>query len=174
MWWGRAMDARARFFSLRRNFQNTASHWWCCFTHPFRERFEESSFGNESIRWHQETVTLYAEATVRKWITWHFASQSAKGMVIRFYPIFILFSNYCGLKLYNSFQFSLGISCTYLKKILWMKMIHYPNKITSHLVTIVPMAPFTPKSTSKLRSALHFRYSIVIPRFISRANTAQS
>ena len=33
------------------------------------------------------------------------------------------------------------------------------------------MAPFTPKSTSKLRSAMHFRYSIVIPRFIYRANT---
>ena len=32
-----------------------------------------------------------------------------------------------------------------------------------------PMAPFTPKST-----ALHFRYSIVIPRFIPRSNTAQS
>ena len=32
------------------------------------------------------------------------------------------------------------------------------------------MAPFTPKSTSKLRSALHFRYSMVISRFISRAN----
>ena len=32
--------------------------------------------------------------------------------------------------------------------ILWMKTIHYPNKIRSHLVTIVPMAPFTPKSTS--------------------------
>ena len=47
-----------------------------------------------------------------------------------------------------------------------MKTIHYPNKTRSHLVTIVPMAPFTPKSTSKLRSALHFRYSIVIPRFI--------
>ena len=41
-------------------------------------------------------------------------------------------------------------------------------------LTIVPMAPFTPKSTSTLRSALHFRYSIVIPRFISRANSAQS
>ena len=51
-----------------------------------------------------------------------------------------------------------------------MKTMHYPNKIRSHLVTIVPMAPFTPKSTSKLRSALHFRYSIIIPR----ANTAQS
>ena len=33
---------------------------------------------------------------------------------------------------------------------------------------------FTPKSTSKLRSALHIKYSIVIPRFISRANTALS
>ena len=51
-----------------------------------------------------------------------------------------------------------------------MKTIHYPNTIRSHLVTIVPVAPFIPKSTSKLRSALHVRYSIVIPRFISRAN----
>ena len=33
---------------------------------------------------------------------------------------------------------------------------------------------FTPKSTSKLRSALHFSYSIVIRRFYSRTNTAQS
>ena len=41
--------------------------------------------------------------------------------------------------------------------------MHYPNTIRSHLVTIVPMAPFTPKSTSKLRSALHIRYSLVIP-----------
>ena len=49
-----------------------------------------------------------------------------------------------------------------------MKTIHYPNTIRSHLVTIVP------KSTSKLRSALHVRYSIVITRFISRTNTAQS
>ena len=30
-------------------------------------------------------------------------------------------------------------------------MMHYPNTIRSHFVTIVPMAPFTPKSTSKLR-----------------------
>ena len=58
--------------------------------------------------------------------------------------------------------------------LLWMKTMHYPNTVRSHLVTIVPMAPFTPKSTSKLRSALHIRYSIVIPRFISRVNTAQS
>ena len=42
-----------------------------------------------------------------------------------------------------------------------MKTIHYPNTLRSHLVTIVPTAPFTPKSTSKLRSALHFSYSIV-------------
>ena len=33
----------------------------------------------------------------------------------------------------------------------------YLNNIRSHLVTIVPMAPFTPKLSSKLRSALHFR-----------------
>ena len=45
-----------------------------------------------------------------------------------------------------------------------MKTIHYPNEIRSHLVIIAPMAPFTPKLTSKLRSALHFRYLIVIPR----------
>ena len=51
-----------------------------------------------------------------------------------------------------------------------MKTIHYPNTLKSHLVTIVPMAPFTPKSTSKLRSALHFSYSIVIRRFYSRVN----
>ena len=48
---------------------------------------------------------------------------------------------------------------------IWVKTIHYPNKIRSHLVTIASMAPFTPKSTSKLRSALHFSYSQVIPRF---------
>ena len=46
-----------------------------------------------------------------------------------------------------------------------MKTNHYPNKTASHLVTIVPITPFTLKSTSKLRSFLHFRYSIVIPRF---------
>ena len=45
-----------------------------------------------------------------------------------------------------------------------MKMIHYRNKIRSHLVTIAQIAPFTTKLTSKLRSALHFRYSIVTPR----------
>ena len=79
--------------------------------------------------------------------------------------------------------------------ILWMKTIHYPNKIRSQSyqwrrllqdqvqssdllctldITIAPMAPFTPKSSSKFRSALHFRYSIVIPRFIPHANMAQS
>ena len=47
-----------------------------------------------------------------------------------------------------------------------MKTNHYPNKITSHMVTIVPMTLFTLKSTSKLRFFLHFRYSIVISRFI--------
>ena len=47
-----------------------------------------------------------------------------------------------------------------------MKTNRYPNKITFHSVTIVPMTSFTLKSTSKLRSFLNFRYSIVIPRFI--------
>ena len=70
---------------------------------------------------------------------------------------------------------SLKGNAAYLKKIIiWMKMIHYPNTIKSHLVTIVPMAPFTPKSALKLRFALHIRYSIVIRRFSSHANTAQS
>ena len=55
-----------------------------------------------------------------------------------------------------------------------MKTVHYPNEIRSHLVTILPMAQFTLKSTSKLRFAPHFRYSIVILRFIPRANTAES
>ena len=59
------------------------------------------------------------------------------------------------------------------KNISWMKTNHYPNKITFHSVTIVPMTSFTLKSTSKLRSFLHFRYSIVIPHFIPHANKAQ-
>ena len=67
-----------------------------------------------------------------------------------------------------------GECSVFKKKLLWMKTIHYPNTIRSHLVTIVPMALFTPKYTSKLRSALHIRYSKLIPRFISRANTAQT
>ena len=53
-----------------------------------------------------------------------------------------------------------------------MKTNHYPNKITFHLVTVVPMTSFTLKSTSKFRSFLHFRYSIVIRRFIPHANKA--
>ena len=36
-----------------------------------------------------------------------------------------------------------------------------------------PITPFTLKSTSKLRSFLHFRYSIVIHHFIPPANAAQ-
>ena len=40
-----------------------------------------------------------------------------------------------------------------------MKTNHYPNEITFHSVAIVPMTSFTLKSTSKLRSFLHFRYS---------------
>ena len=47
-------------------------------------------------------------------------------------------------------------NAAYLKYfLLWMKRMHYPNTVKSHLVTIVPMTPFTLKSTSKLRSALH-------------------
>ena len=38
----------------------------------------------------------------------------------------------------------------------------YPNTIRSHLVTIVPMAPFILKSISKLRSALHIIIIIII------------
>ena len=53
--------------------------------------------------------------------------------------------------------------------LLWMKTMHYPNTIRSHLVIIVPMAPFTPKSTSKLRSALHIRYNNNI--FLKLLNT---
>ena len=68
-----------------------------------------------------------------------------------------------------------GECSVFLKKIiLWMKTIHYPNTIRSHLVTITPITPFTPNSTSKLRTALHIRYLKVIPRFVSRANTAES
>ena len=37
--------------------------------------------------------------------------------------------------------------------------MHYPNTIRSQLVTIEPMVSFTLKSTSKLGSALHIRYS---------------
>ena len=53
-----------------------------------------------------------------------------------------------------------------------MKTNHCLNKITFHSVTIIPtfhsvtiipMTSFTAKSTSKLKSFLHFRYSIVIP-----------
>ena len=66
------------------------------------------------------------------------------------------------------------IGCVFKQNnILWMKTNHYLNKITFHLVTVVPMTSFTLKSTSKLRSFLHFRYSVVIPRFIPHANKAQ-
>ena len=76
-------------------------------------------------------------------------------------------NNYDSLKLKGECSLSLK------KVILWMKTIHYPNTIRSLLVTIVPMALFTPKSTSNLRYALHIRYSIGIRHFISHANTAQ-
>ena len=77
-------------------------------------------------------------------------------------------------KLYS--QYLLKGECSVFSNfcLLWMKTMHYPNTIRSHLVKIVPMAPFTLKSTSKLRSALHIRNCIVILRFTSRANTAPS
>ena len=83
---------------------------------------------------------------------------------------------FCAYKMVLHITIHLKAYDAYLikKNTLWMKTIHYPTKTRSHLVTIVPMVPFTSKSTSKLRSALHFRYSTVIPRFIPRANTAQS
>ena len=37
-----------------------------------------------------------------------------------------------------------------------------PNEVRYHQIATVPMAPIDPKPTSKLRSALHFRYSVVI------------
>ena len=57
-----------------------------------------------------------------------------------------------------------------------MKTIHYPiySKIPLGHNRTNGAVNCTPKSTSKLRSVLHVRYSIVIPRFISRAITAQS
>ena len=80
-----------------------------------------------------------------------------------------------GVHTFNSRSLLKGECSVFLKKyLLLMKTIHYPNTIRSHLVTIIPMAQFTPKSTSKLRSALHIRYSKVIPSFISRDNTAQT
>ena len=50
-----------------------------------------------------------------------------------------------------------------------MKTMHY-SKIGHNRTNDT----VTPKSTLKLRSALHVGYLTVIPRFISRANTAQS
>ena len=42
-----------------------------------------------------------------------------------------------------------------------MKFILFSNKIRSQQVASVPIALINPISTSKLRSALHFRYSLV-------------
>ena len=48
------------------------------------------------------------------------------------------------------------------------------NTILANVIDSVSGPDSIEKSTSMLRTALHFRYSIVIPRFIPRANTAQS
>ena len=42
-----------------------------------------------------------------------------------------------------------------------MKTNHYPNKMASHFVTIVPMTTFTLKSTSKFRS-FHVSFPLLI------------
>ena len=39
-----------------------------------------------------------------------------------------------------------GIWCAFIKIYIMDKTTHYQNKMRSHLVTIVPMAPFAPKS----------------------------
>ena len=60
-------------------------------------------------------------------------------------------------------------NAAYLKKnVLWMKTMHYPNTKRSHLVTIVPMAPFAPKSKVEICSA-HLIFNSH-----SRTNAAQS
>ena len=48
------------------------------------------------------------------------------------------------------------------------------NILRFHLVIMLSMAPFTFKSSSKLRSTLHFRYSIVILGFSPSSNTANN
>ena len=45
------------------------------------------------------------------------------------------------------------------------KTIHFFNKLIYHLVANVLMTPFTLNPTLKLRSALYFRYLIVILSF---------
>ena len=88
------------------------------------------------------------------------------------FPVRIYFTSF--KKVTDYLPVGKGIGCVCKpKNILWMETNHYPNKITFHLVTVVPMTLFTLKSTSKLRSFLHFRYSIVTPRFLPHANKAQ-
>ena len=101
---------------------------------------------------------------------------------VLFFFLFIVYSvNNHYVVLYKCTKIKIYILCISVRSnkllpyhIIWIKIIHYQNKIRSYLVTIAPMAPFTTKITSYLRSALHFRYSIVIPCFIPHANTAQS
>ena len=57
----------------------------------------------------------------------------------------------CPIRFFVNFSMTLKGNAAHLNFfILWMKTMHYPNTIRSHLVTIVLMAPFTPKSTLKL------------------------
>ena len=53
-----------------------------------------------------------------------------------------------------------GIQSVSKKLILSMKTIHFPNEIRPHSVKIAPMAPFTLKSTSKLRLGLQLYLNI--------------
>ena len=53
------------------------------------------------------------------------------------------------------------------KYILRIKTTHFPYEIRSRLVPILQMTLYILKSTLKLRSALHFSYSIVILCFIT-------
>ena len=69
------------------------------------------------------------------------------------YVLFLLRIYFTSSKKVTDYLYVKGIGCIFKQKnILWMKTNHYPNKITFHLVTVVPMTSFTLKSTSKLRS----------------------
>ena len=48
---------------------------------------------------------------------------------------------------------------------------HFNCCLNKIFVIVIIIVIVTPKSTSKLRSALHISYSIVIPRFISLLTT---
>ena len=56
------------------------------------------------------------------------------------FPVRIYFTS---SKKVTDYLYVKGIGCVFKQKhILWMKTNHYPNKITFHLVTVVPMTTF--------------------------------